>query len=103
MILRGRDRRRQMSDAELLETRQETFLLLAAKNAKYEFRGIMRPAPRHHRENETGETGVIKLGDTSPALPFGLLCTRSNFHHFRSPELVVALVSRSQRISRKTL
>ena len=46
MILRGRDRRRQMIEAELFKPRQEALLLLAAKHAEDEFGGIRRAAPR---------------------------------------------------------
>ena len=42
MVLRGRHRRRQMAKAELLEARQEAFLLLAAKHPEHEFRGVRR-------------------------------------------------------------
>ena len=85
MVLRGCYGRRQVSEAELFETRQETLLLLAAKEAKHELGGVRSPAPRHHRENEAGEISVIKLGDTSPSLPFGLLCALPCFVHFNPP------------------
>ena len=73
MILRGCDRRRQMIQAEFLQARQKTFLLLTTKNPEHEFRGISRPAARHDRENEAGEIGVIKIGDAPPSQPLGFL------------------------------
>src|SRR3979411_1168480 len=48
MILRRCHRRRQMAEAEFLQTGQKALLLLAAKDPEHEFRGVSRPAPRHH-------------------------------------------------------
>src|ERR1019366_319059 len=73
MILRGGDRRRQMAEAEFLQTRQKAFLLLTAKYPEHEFSGVSAPAPRHHRQNEAGEIGVIEIGDTAPSQPLRLL------------------------------
>ena len=70
MILRGRDRLRQMRKTELFKARQKSFLLLAAKHPEHELGGIRCSAPRHHRENEPGETGVVEIGDGPPSLPF---------------------------------
>ena len=52
MILRGRDRGRQMIEAELLQSRQEALLLLAAKHPEHELGGLARAAPRHHGERQ---------------------------------------------------
>ena len=73
MILRGRHRRRQMAEAEFFQARQETFLLLAAKHPEHEFGGVGRAAPRHHRQNEAGEIGVIEIGDAAPSQPLRFL------------------------------
>src|SRR5579863_3563243 len=74
-----------MSKTELFKTRQETFLLLAAKYPKHEFGSIDRSAARHHRQNKSGEEGMIEVGHGPPSLPFGLLRRRHLvFSHFRS-------------------
>jgi hypothetical protein len=69
MVLRRRHCRRQVTQPELFEARQEALLLLAAEDPKYEFRGIGPPAPRHHRQNKAGEIGMIELGDAAPFQP----------------------------------
>ena len=69
VILRSRDRRRQMLQAELLQAWQEAFLLLAAKHPEHEFGGISRAAPRHHRQDEAGEIGVVEIGCAAPSQP----------------------------------
>jgi hypothetical protein len=85
MVLRGRHRRRQVSKAEFLQAGQEAFLLLATKHPEHEFAGIRRPAPRHHREDESGEVGMIQFGDASPSQPLHLLRALLLCGHFRSP------------------
>src|SRR3981081_15691 len=65
-------RRRRPAQAQLLQPGQEAFLLLAAKYPEHELRGIRRAAPRHHSENESGEIGVIEVGDAAPFLPLRL-------------------------------
>jgi hypothetical protein len=55
VILRGRDRRRKMIEAELLQPGQEALLLLATKHPKYEFSCIGRAAAGDDGENEAGE------------------------------------------------
>src|SRR5258708_39747425 len=62
MILRRRHRRPQVAQAEFFQSRQKALLLLTAKNPEYEFRGVSRPAPHHHGQNEAGEISMIKLG-----------------------------------------
>ncbi|MGY4499192.1 hypothetical protein ACVWYH_003123 [Bradyrhizobium sp. GM24.11] len=73
MILRSRDCRRQMAEAELLQARQEALLLLSAEHAKDELSGIRRAAPRDHGEDEAGEVSVIEVGDRAPAFPLRVL------------------------------
>jgi hypothetical protein len=73
MILRGGDRRRQATQAELFEARQKALLLLAAKHPEHEFGGRGRSAPRHHGKDQAGEIGVIEIGDAAPSLPLRLL------------------------------
>src|SRR5262249_8067492 len=72
VILRGCNGRRKMVEAKLLQARQESLLLLAAEYAEDEFGGIRRAAPRHHREDEAGEEGVIEIGDAAPSQPLSL-------------------------------
>ncbi|MGY3498433.1 hypothetical protein ACVW1B_007852 [Bradyrhizobium sp. USDA 4502] len=69
MILRGRDRRRQAVEAELLQAREKAFLLLAAKHTEDELGGIGRAAPRDDGEDQAGEEGVIEIGDAAPLPP----------------------------------
>ena len=73
MIPRGRDRRRQAVEAELLQAGQEALLLLAAKHAKDELGGVSRAAPRHHGKDQPGEERVIEIGDAAPLLPLHFL------------------------------
>src|ERR1700722_5021169 len=84
MILRGSDRGRQASQAELFEAGQKALLLLAAKHPEYEFRGIGRSAPRHQTKDQAGEIGVIEIGDAAPSLPLRLLSAVLCRGHFRS-------------------
>src|SRR5258707_11849083 len=56
VILRRRHRRRQVAEPKFFEARQKALLLLTAKHPEYEFCGISRSAPRHHAQNEAGET-----------------------------------------------
>jgi len=71
--------------AVFLQAWQEAFLLLATKHPEHEFAGIRRPAPRHHREDESGEVGMIQFGDASPSQPLHLLRAFLLCGHFRSP------------------
>ena len=83
MVLRGRDCRRQVTEAEFLKARQETLLLLAAKNPEHEFGGIGRAAAAHHGQNQAGEIGVIEIGDAAPSPPLrlpGALGRPRSFH-----------------------
>src|SRR5258708_3121847 len=73
VILRGGDRRRQMTETELFQPRQKTFLLLAAKHAEYELGRIGLAAPRHHGQDQAGEESVIEIGDATPSQPLRLL------------------------------
>ena len=73
MILRGRDRRRQMIEPEFLQPRQEALLLLAAKHPEHEFGGIRGAAPGDDGENEAGEKRMVEIGDAAPSCPLGLL------------------------------
>src|SRR5450755_3127672 len=63
MILRRRDRRRQVRKPEFLQARQKTLLLLTAKNPEHELGSISSPAPRHHGEDKAGEKRMIEIGD----------------------------------------
>jgi hypothetical protein len=81
MILSGRDRRRQMDDAEFHEARQKALLLLTAKHPEHEFGGIRGAAPRHHGEDEAGEIGVVEVGNGSPLQPLRFLRTVSHISH----------------------
>ena len=76
MILRRRDRRRQMAEAEFFQAGQKALLLLAAKHPEHEFRGIGGPAPRHDGEDQAGEIGVIEIGDAAPSQPLRFLRSR---------------------------
>jgi hypothetical protein len=72
MILRRRDRGRQMAQSELFQAWQKALLLLAAKHLEYELGGVGRAAPRDHGEDEAGEEGMIEIRDGAPRLPFCL-------------------------------
>ena len=76
MILRGRDRGRQMAKPELFQSRQEPFVLLAAEYPEYEFGGVRRAAPGDDGENEAGEKRVVEIGDAAPARPFRFVGVR---------------------------
>jgi len=69
MVLRGCDRRRQMIDAEFLQARQKTLLLLATKHTEDKLGRISRASPRDHSQNEAGEIGMIEIGDAAPFEP----------------------------------
>ncbi len=73
MILRRGHRRRQMAEAEFFQARQKTLLLLAAKHPEHEFRGIRGAAPGHHGQHQTGEIGMVEIGDAAPFPPLRLL------------------------------
>src|SRR5947199_6417916 len=73
MVLRGGDRRRQMTQAKFLQAGQKTFLLLAAKYPEHKFGGIGSSATGHHRQDETGEVGVIEVSDGAPSPPLRFL------------------------------
>src|SRR5262249_18578115 len=72
MILRGRNRRRQMRETELFQPRQETLLLLATEHTEDEFGGVRGATSRHHREDQAGEEGMIEIGDAAPFQPLRL-------------------------------
>jgi hypothetical protein len=74
MILRRCHRRRQMTETEFFQARQEALLLLAAKHPEHEFRGVCGAAPCHDRENEAGEIGMIEIGDAPPSQPLRRRC-----------------------------
>jgi hypothetical protein len=92
MILRGRYRRRQMVKTKFLQTWKEALLLLAAEDPEYELARILRSPSRHHNEDETGETGMIELGNASPPLPFRSLRPLLRSGHFGSQMLFGFLV-----------
>jgi hypothetical protein len=73
VILRGRDRRRQIIDAQLFQAGEEALLLLTAKRAEDEFGGVRSAAPRHQAQDEAGETSLIEIGDAAPSQPQRLL------------------------------
>ncbi len=72
VISRGRDRRWQAIEAELLQAGQEALLLLAAKHPEDELRRIGGAAPRDDGEDQPGEEGVIEIGDATPLPPLRL-------------------------------
>ena len=81
-----------MGKTEFLQTREEALLLLTAEDPEYELARILRSASRHHHEDETGETGVIELGNASPPLPFCSLRPLLRSGHFGSQMLFRFLV-----------
>ena len=101
VILRGGDRRRQMVEAELLQARQEALLLLAAKHAEHELRGITRAAPRHHGENEAGEKGVVEIGDAAPFRPCAVCALSASAHPSSLERERRPTISRVDRIRAK--
>ena len=70
VVLRGRDRRRQTFQAELVETGKETLELLVAKNPEHELGRRGRAAPCGDAQDQSGKDGVIKRRDRTPAPPF---------------------------------
>src|SRR5258708_2761864 len=95
MILRRCHRRRQVAQAEFFQPRQKTFLLLTAKNPEYEFRGVSRPAPHHHGQNEAGEISMIKLAHPAPFHPLRRLRIM-RIHHLLSGSIFLLAASRYQ-------
>src|SRR5947199_2187221 len=84
VILRRCHRRRQVAEPKFFEARQKALLLLTAKNPEYEFCGISRSAPRHHTQNEAGETSMIELGDAAPFQPLRFRRAALPIAHVRS-------------------
>jgi hypothetical protein len=74
-----------MAESELLQTRQEAFLLLAAEYPENEFRRIQRSAPRHHGENEPGKIRMIEIGDAAPFQPLRLWRAALTAFHLALP------------------
>src|SRR3954465_12425038 len=69
MVLRRGNGVGQCAQTEVFQAREKTFVLLTAKHPEHEFRGVSRAAPRHHGQNETGEIGVVEIGDAAPSRP----------------------------------
>ena len=61
---------------------------MAAKDPEHEFRGIRGSTPRHYREDEAGEIGMMKIGHGPPSPPFSLLRPLLCFGHLRTQLLV---------------
>ena len=72
MILGRRDRRRQVAQPEFFQPRQETFLLLTAKNPKHEFRvhyaGFFDPGFGYAGAGGQGSRAVLEV--RSREVPF---------------------------------
>src|SRR3954452_9739256 len=93
MVLRGGNGVRQLAQTELFQTGEKTFLLMAAKYPEHEFRGVSRAAPRHHGQNETGEIGVVEIGDAAPSRPpcFARVNIRACAHVLFGPVVVASI------------
>jgi hypothetical protein len=74
VILRRRDRRRQMRQSELCETREKPLLLLPSEHAEDELGGVRRAAPRHDGQDQAREECMVEVGDRTPAPPQRLVC-----------------------------
>jgi hypothetical protein len=99
MILRRGYRRRQMAEAELVEARQETLLLLAAEYPEHEFGGIRSAAPGDDGEDEPGEIGMVEIGDAAPFEPLRLARIGLDCLGHRHPQILVSVNRKSIHIN----